>query len=142
MAWIELTETHLASALAGPEIEKIKAAALKVGQPDCIVEALREAIDEVRGYIAANALAVMGVEGTVPERLKAATLDIAAHRVLTRVLLVPNEARKLRWEEANRKLRDVSSGKMRVEDPIPQGPVTEQGAGYPSPMVTRRPDDD
>lgn len=138
MPWIILTEMDLASTLAGPEIEKIKAAALKIGQPDCIEEALREAVDEVRGYIAGCAINTMGPEGMIPQRLKAATLDIAAHRVLTRVLMVPNEARKLRWEEANRKLRDVAACRMAVEDPSPAGPAAEQKTGFPAPMVTRR----
>lgn len=141
MAWITLTEMDLASTLAGPEIEKIKLAALKIDQPNCVLEALSEAVDEVRGYIAACSRHAMGPEGTLPERLKAAALDIAAHRVLTRVMLLPNEARKLRWEEANRKLRDVAAGKMLVEDPMTPAAAAEQGTSFPPPVVTKRVDE-
>lgn len=141
MAWVILSEVDLASTLAGPELEKIKAAALKIGQPDCVAAALSEAVEEARGYIAACPQNVMGPVGMIPERLRAVTLDIAAHRVLTRVMMVPNEARRMRWEEANRKLRDVAACKMLVEDPAAAGPVGEAGLGFPGPRVTKRNDE-
>jgi len=119
MAWITLTDEDLASTLAGPEITQIRAAALKLDQPDPIEQALQESIDYVRGFIAACPQNTMGEAGTIPERLKYCTLDVAAHKTLSRVLISPNKARHARYEDALRTLKEVANCKFLPEDPTP-----------------------
>jgi len=136
MAWITLSEDDLTSVLAGPEIDKIKIAALKLGQDDPIQAALDEAVSECRGYVAACSRNQLGEGETIPSRLKGKVLDIAAHRVLTRVLQVPNGARQSRYDDAQKLFILVSKCQFEVERPanLPDDPL-EDGPQYPGPII-------
>ena len=140
MAWITITKDHLASTLTGPEISAIEQAALKSGQEDPIEQAIREGVDYVRGFVAACKENRMGPADTVPERLIYPTIDIIAHKVLTRVMITPKNMRHERYKEALATLKCVAQCDFIVEDPTPESSdPAEQTNTYGPPSISAPP---
>ena len=89
---------------------------------------LAQVCDEVRGYIAAAGI-TLGSDGSIPSKLKNATLNIARYRIITRLPLDSflTEARKQEYRDALALLEAVPAGRFLVEEPLNADP--EQAGG-------------
>lgn len=137
MAWNTITADALKSegVISASEYASVSTASLPdgVSGPQVVAEVISNAIVETRGYIAANSENILGVEGTVPDELRASVLIIVRHRVFTRLPKMKTLLDDLRvgeYNEALRKLRDVSSGTFKLVQPItPADPDQQAGGG-------------
>lgn len=130
MAWAAITEDDVLTVMAGPELTKIRAAALKAGQVDPLDPTIADVTDLLRGYIAVHNS--LGPDGTIPSKLQTAALDIIASRIPQRVHLNPSEGRRDKEKQALRLLERVADGKFRVEEPTT---VSEESTGSVSPVI-------
>lgn len=129
MAWITLSINDVKTRLAGAEVEALQEAALAVGQADPLPEIIRQAIIEVRGYVAACRENTLGAGDTIPEELKSAALDLIRHRVCTRLpVQLLTEERKEEYRNALTLLRDAAACRFTLEQP-----ATASTAVLPSP---------
>lgn len=134
MAWITPTENDLKTRLSGPELSAFRAAALDAGQDDPVDYVMDQAIDLVRGYVAACPRNVLGLAGTIPQKLLGALLDILVIDVMKRAggLIVDADGeRKKAKDEALRLLERVADGKFAIEEPETEDTETH-GAVTPS----------
>lgn len=132
MAWIVLTADELLRSLTGPEKAAVSSAALGAGQSDPVPTIIEDVVNEVRGYIAANSHNVLGISGTIPEKLKIATLSRARYEALTRLPIgrsILTEDRVKANEAARTLLRDVAAGRFQVEEPTEAHPTESGGPG-------------
>jgi phage gp36-like protein len=131
MAWNIITTDDIKSRLAGAELNALQTAALADGQVDPTPEIIAQAIDEVRGYVAAGGN-TLGLDGTVPSKLKLTTLNIIRYRLCSRlpVASLLTESRIKEYDDAVRLLEQVAAKKFAVEEPTVA--ATEQ-AGASSP---------
>lgn len=131
MAWAAITTDNIKARLAGAELNALQTAALAQGQTDPTPEIVAQAIDEVRGYIAAGGY-TLGAEGTVPSKLRGATLNLIRYRLCSRlpVASLMTDARIKEYDDAVRLLEQVASKKFLVEDPVI---AAEEQAGAPVP---------
>ena len=138
MAWITLNESHVATRLTGPELAACRSAALAPGQANPLPEIVRQVINEVRGYIAANRQNTLGAGETVPDKLESCALAIIRYRLADRLPLksLLTQERVSENEAAIRLLRDVAKGDFAVEEPTEA--ATEPLAGAASPRITPR----
>jgi len=85
MAWIALTSTKLKELMAGAEFTAVTSAARAAGQEaDTLVDnALARVVQTARGYIGRRYS--LGPDGTVPDEVEGACLDMARVNVLTRL---------------------------------------------------------
>ncbi|MBI3986980.1 MAG: DUF1320 family protein [Lentisphaerae bacterium] len=130
MSWSALTETEVTTRLTGAEVTALKSAALAAGQTDPLPEIVQQAVDEVRGYIAACRTNTLGAAGTIPSRLISAALALIRYRLATRlpVKALLTEDRVKENEAAIRLLERVASCDFVIEDP-----VTEDTESNPAP---------
>lgn len=131
MAWAAITEADVLTVMAGPELEAIRAAALKSGQVDPLAPTISDVTDLARGYIAVHN--TLGPDGTIPSKLMTACLDIVASRIPQRVGHDPSEGRKTKEKEAIRLLERVSDGRFRVEEPAT---ASEESTGNVTPVIS------
>ncbi len=122
MAWITITETDLYGSLTGPELTAVQSAALNAGQSDPVPEKILEAVQEIRGRVAAcqnNRLGDLTQGEQIPEELKPTALAIVRYRVLLRLplssLVTPQRERE--YTDALTLLSAVAACKFRIEQP-------------------------
>lgn len=118
MSWTAPAETDLEHYLIAQELAAVKRY-LSDNQTDPVEEALANAVDRVRGYIAANNKNTLGATGTIPATLKETALVIARNTLLGRL---PNdslltEGRKEAHRDAIATLKDVAAGRFAVTQP-------------------------
>ena len=138
MSWIELTEADLLTALSGPELEKLRAAALKSGQSDPVQPVLDQITSEVRGRVAACDRNQLGDGNTIPSELKDAALALVVMRIMTRAagtVIDPQGARKAAAERADKTLEAVAACRFAIVQPVTAS-TDEVGTTLPS--VTAR----
>jgi len=135
MAWNTISIDDVKGALSAAEYSGVTTASLPDGRTgtELVEEVIANAISEARGYIAADASNVLGVEGTVPDELRASVLVIIRYRIFTRLPKMKallDELRTREYDEAMRKLRDVSAGKFKLVQPVtPADPNQQAGGG-------------
>lgn len=134
MSWIELTEADLLTALSGPELEKLRAAALKSGQSDPVQPVLDQITSEVRGRVAACDRNQLGDGNTIPSELKDAALALVVMRIMTRAagtVIDPQGARKAAAERAAKTLEAVAACRFAIVQPVTAS-TDEVGTTLPS----------
>jgi len=135
MAWNTITADDLQGILSASEYAGVTTASLPEGKtgPELVAETIANATVEARGYIAANSENTLGLDGTVPDEIKASVLVIIRHRVFTRLPKMKallDDLRVKEYDEAMRKLRDVSSGTFKLVQPVtPADPDKQAGGG-------------
>lgn len=138
MAWITPTETHLLTRMSGAELDAFRAAALGTGQADPIADQLAHTVEMARGYIAGCRQNVLGPEGTVPEKLLGAVLDLTVVEVEKRAagsMIDPQGVRQTASREAMTILRDVAACRFVIEKPAEE---TTEEQMIPTPSITAR----
>lgn len=138
MAWIEITEAHLLTALSGTELTKFRAVALQSGQADPVQSVFDQVTGEVRGRVAACDRNELGEGNTIPSELLDAALALIVMRIMTRaagVVIDPSGARKTAAERADKTLRDVAACLLAVVQPVT---ATSDEVGRPNPSITAR----
>ncbi|NCC93835.1 MAG: DUF1320 domain-containing protein [Opitutae bacterium] len=135
MAWITITEDHLAERLAAAELTAVQTAATgDAGNP--VPEVLAAVVSEIRGRIAANPSNCLGEAGTIPEELRAAALAIARWRVLSRLpgmRMLQDDARRMEYNDALALLAAVAKGDFAIEQP--EDPISADIGGALPPDV-------
>lgn len=135
MAWNTITIDDVKGVVSASEYSGITTASLPEGKTgtQIVEEVISNAIAEARGYIAAEAANVLGVAGTVPDELRITVLVIIRYRIFTRLPKMKSLLDDLRvkeYDEAMRKLRDVSAGKFKLVQPLtPAEPAQQAGGG-------------
>lgn len=121
MAWIAITESHLLTAISGPELEALRAAALADGQADPVADVLSQVTERIRGDVAANASNVLGPTGQIPERLLSAALALIVWDIMRRpgasIIDDENQSRAKAVDRAEALLKRVADGTYAIEDP-------------------------
>lgn len=139
MSWRTVTETDLLEAISSDELEGLRSAALASGQADPIEHHIDRVVDEVRGYIAANRENTLGPEGTVPDRLVRAVIDLTLIRVGSRVagiIFDDEDVRRNAAKAATRLLENVASGKFAIEQPSTAADSSEQNTMFGPSIVS------
>lgn len=135
MAWNTISTDDVKALLSASEYGSITTASLPDGKTgtELVEDVIGNAISEARGYIAADVANILGVEGSVPDELRATVLVIIRYRLFTRLpkmKVLLDELRTREYEEAMRKLRDVAAGKFKLVQPItPANPNQQAGGG-------------
>ena len=128
MAWRELTESALAGVLSQREIDAFREdGALDGADPAAAL--LQAVASHVRGFVLAGGCRRPGPEGTVPQQLEMAALNIAAAKILKRMNVPMNEDRRRAAERAEDLLAKVAAGEIPVE---PDGEDGESAAPSPA----------
>ena len=132
MAWISPTENDLLTSLSETELATYRAAALASGQADPVAPTLAQVVDLVRGYVGAYRPNTLGEAGTIPQKLLAPAIDLAAVRLPQRVGVPPKEVRKAAADQAIRLLEQVAAGVFNIEEP---DEASTETTSAPSPSV-------
>ena len=135
MAWIEIIEADLLTVLSGPELSSFRSAALAGGQPDPIAPTVEQVVSLVRGHVAGWRGNTLGEGGTIPEKLKAPSLDVIAYRVASRVNMSAGRTRQALHDQALRLFEWVSQGRFDIEEPAV---ATTESSGASSPRMIDR----
>jgi hypothetical protein len=117
MAWMTPSETDLLTSLSETELATYRAAALASGQADPVAPTLAQVVDLVRGYVGAYRPNTLGAAGTIPQKLLAPAIDLAAVRLPQRVGVPPKDVRKTAADAAVRLLEQVAAGDFNIEEP-------------------------
>lgn len=139
MSWQTITATEVQTRLSGPELSALRTAALATGQTDPLTDIIAQAIDLVRGHVAACKRNTLGVAGTVPATLIATTIDIIRYRLATRLpaAAILTQVRQQEYKDALALLSQVAACKFVLEEPTT--PSTELLSSGPAPATTDRP---
>jgi phage gp36-like protein len=137
MSWKTLTPADLKRRFAAGELAALQRA--KVDLDDsAILVALQDVTALVRGYVAANRVNRLDVEGTLPATLVSCALDIALvdYSVgVAGVLLDAKGNRKAAREAALKLLQDVAAGRFAVDQPDLATPAQPEQRARPGPSV-------
>jgi hypothetical protein len=129
--WISFTEDDLKQAITGPELAAIQTAALATGQTDPVPGAVADAIQLVRGKIAACLFNYLGDQNygeIIPQELRNATLNLARYFACSRVPAgLVNAERKQEYANALKLLDDVAGYRFRLELPAHMTPQIISG---------------
>lgn len=138
MAWITLSESDLATAITGPELNAVKTAALRSGQDDPVAAELAQVTREVRGRVKACNCNTLGAAGTIPDECKTATIDICVYRLAKRLPAgVLNPTREKANDQALAFLRDVAACDVVLEQPESGTESDEISSSPPVPRICR-----
>jgi hypothetical protein len=132
MAWITPAESDLLTTFSETELTTYRAAALAGGQTDPVAPTLAQVVDLVRGYVGAYKPNTLGLPGTIPQKLLAPALDLAAVRLPQRVGVPPKEVRQAAANRAVRLLEQVAAGTFNIEEPVVP---TSETTSAPSPSI-------
>jgi hypothetical protein len=132
MAWIIPAESDLLTTFSETELATYRAAALATGQADPVAPTLAQVVDLVRGYVGAYKPNTLGLPGTIPQKLLAPALDLAAVRLPQRVGVPPKEVRQAAANRAIRLLEQVAAGVFNIEEP---DAATSETTAAPSPSI-------
>ena len=128
MAWKKPTEQELTSRLSRSEITAYSRSS-DFGT-DTVEAVLSQAAGFARDAIRSGGRCSLSPnDGEIPEGLFRPVLAIAILDLLTRLNVVPNDARRDAAKEAESYLRDVSSGKIVPESYADAGAVEPKAAG-------------
>ena len=133
--WITPAESDLLTTLSETELATYRAAALAAGQADPVAPTLAQVTDLVRGYVGAYKPNTLGLPGTIPQKLLAPAIDLAAVRIPQRVGVPPKDVRQAAADRAVRLLEQVAAGTFNIEEP--DSPTTETTAA-PAPTISAR----
>lgn len=132
MAWAELTVDAITSQLGAHELQALRTLQLEPGKPDPLTEVQAMVLAQVRSYIPALRADPTVAPGLLPESLHGVTLDVARHRLCTRLAVgaqaakwLHSEPRQKAYEDALAYLRDVARGLIAVEPPPVSGDPAE-----------------
>jgi hypothetical protein len=117
MAWLIPSENDVLTVLSETELATYRAAATASGQADPLAPTLAQVVDLVRGYVGAYRPNMLGLPGTIPQKLLAPALDLLAVRLPQRVGVPPKEVRKTAADRAVRLLEQVAAGTFTIEEP-------------------------
>ncbi len=117
MAWIEITEADVLTVLSGPELAGYRSAALALGQADPVAPTIAQVVAMVRGHVAGCPANILGAGATLPEKLKAAALDVIAYRIPCRLNMKSGPSRQNLHDQAVRLFERVSQGRFAIEEP-------------------------
>jgi hypothetical protein len=117
MSWITPAESDLLTTFSETELATYRAAATATGQADPVAPTLAQVVDMVRGYVGAYKPNTLGLPGTIPQKLLATTLDLAAVRLPQRVGIAPKDVRQMAASRAFRLLEQVAAGSFNIEEP-------------------------
>ena len=117
--WISITEEHVLTRLAAPELAALKTAATAPGQPSPLPDIISYVTREVRAYVAAQPGNKLGPELTIPDELQIAALNRIRYELATRlpVASLLTDPRKESNTAAIAQLRDVAACKFRIVQP-------------------------
>jgi hypothetical protein len=133
--WIIPAESDLLTVLSENELATYRAAATASGQTDPVAPTLAQVVDLVRGYVGAYRPNTLGLPGTIPQKLLATALDLAAVRLPQRVGVTPKDVRQTAATQAIRLLEQVAAGTFNVEEP--DSPTLETTSA-PRPTIAGR----
>jgi hypothetical protein len=117
MAWITPAESDVLTVLSETELATYRAAATASGQADPLAPTLAQVVNLVRGYVGAYKPNTLGLPGTIPQKLLAPALDLAAVRLPQRVGVSPKDVRQAAAIQAVRLLEQVAAGTFNIEEP-------------------------
>lgn len=137
MAWIEVTEADLLTAISGAELTGYRGAALASGQSDPVDPTIQQVVDEVRGYVGGCAKNTLGPAGTIPSKLLSTALDLIVFRIPNRVGRDPKAGRDKAAENAMKRLEQVAACKFDIEEPVE--PTDEVSSSAIRPSFSGRP---
>jgi hypothetical protein len=133
--WVEITEDDLLTAISGPELEAIRAAALGAGQADPVQPTIDQVTRKVRSYVAACADNELGTGNTIPDELMDDALALIIVRLMPRaagLMIDASEVRRNAAKDAMTNLRAVSRCGMALEQPAT---VSSEVVVSPSPSI-------
>lgn len=144
MAWNPIIIDDVKGVVSAAEYSSITTASLPDGKTgtQMVDEVIGNAIAEARGYIAAEASNVLGVEGTAPDELRATLLVIIRYRIFTRLPKMKallDDLRVKEYDEAMRKLRDVAAGNFKLVQPVTPADPNQQAGGGSVGLVSSSP---
>ena len=137
MSWQTLQPDQLKRRFASAELAALQRAKIDLDDAS-IVATLADVTGTVRGYVAANRVNRLDVEGTIPATLVSAALDIAMVDYSTSVagvLIDPKGNRKAAKEAAVKLLQDVAAGRFAVDQPDLATPSQAEQRARPAPAV-------
>jgi len=100
---------------------------------DLLTQELAAAINEVRGYVSAFEVNVLGESGTIPDELTNPALVLARRNVYNNVPALNalfNAGMQKELETVTTQLRDVAKGAFRVVPPTVAADLQPSGAGF------------
>jgi hypothetical protein len=138
MAWRALTEADLLTGITGAELAVARAVVLKAGQPDPVAPSIQSVTDRIRGSIIGSVNIVLGPEGTIPDKLIEAAIDMVVWRLVKRIPgeTLATKTRKEANSDAQELLKLVAANKFRIEAPIE---VSSEQTAVPTPAISNRP---
>ncbi len=131
MGWRKVTETDLTSALSRAEVEAYRAGSDIDSDP--VEASIADVVAQVRGYIRTGGAAVLDPdESTLPASLVRPAMNYLRYEILTRMDIVPNDARKAAWEKAQELFEQIRKGEYVPES---HGAAETASTGGPSAEV-------
>lgn len=120
MAWVSLTEADVRSRLSSAELGALQSVHATAGDTQLVSRVITQAIDEVRGYIAAWPENSLEEGAKIPSKLVSAALAIIRYRLISSLpsRSLMTEERTQEYKDATRLLERASEGKFRVEEPV------------------------
>jgi hypothetical protein len=116
VAWIELTEEDLLTAVSGPELGAIRAAALRSAQADPVQPTIDQVTDLVRGYVGGCSRNLPLGDVGIPQKLVSAAIDLIAVRMSNRVNLAIKPGRQKAHDDAMELLKTVARCDFAIEE--------------------------
>lgn len=131
--WITLTTDDVLASINNPELTAAINTAPASGQASPLNTLLPDVTAEVRGHVRRRN--TLGPDGTLPQELKNAAIDIIIYRAANRLRKTAIAAdKKADYELALQKLAGVAAGTIAVS--APDNPTTEITSA-PAPHFTR-----
>jgi Protein of unknown function (DUF1320) len=129
--WVTLTAADLQAHISAPEFNAFTSSFLMLGQADPVPQILEGQTNLVRGYVQGNPNNTLGLEGSVPKQLADVALTLAKQHLFQRVGALKSFASAMDEEvkQAMAILRDVSTGKFRISQPVTPAAEKTQGGG-------------
>lgn len=135
-----MTEADLLTRISGKELEKLRAAALAVGQADPVPEVFEQVTRKVRSRVAACQSNRLGPAGTIPDELLDDALALCVVKVMTRpggIMIDPESQRAKDADTAENNLKDAANCKIAIEQPA-DAQVSAEKVGGAAPAFGER----
>ena len=133
--WITIALADVQASINNSELTAALSTALAGGQAAPLTVLIPDVTLQVRGYCANRN--TLGPDGTVPQELKNAAIDIIIYRAACRVNKAMTE-KKPAFDAAMQMLKDVSSGAMKISVPIAPTVVVTSAPSPAMPPYVRR----
>ena len=118
--WVNITEEKVKTRLGQREYIAVTSGAVTSGAERPLTQAIRAAVQSVRGYVISSSQNSIGPDGYVPPELETEALLLVVEDLSTRLPtagILIDENRKQALDRAYRKLRDVQDCKFRITQP-------------------------